>query len=121
MRFLLKYLKKYRWFMAGVMGIKLMGTLLELLLPYVMEYLIDTVAPDSPKPQNNESFDFIDDITQKTLSLENGDVSAYAIKYKERRTHYRFVYEGCLFSVWDYSENEIGDDFWNGFSVENYN
>ena len=45
MRFLLKYLKKYRGFMAGVMVIKLAGTLLELLIPYVLEYLIDTVAP----------------------------------------------------------------------------
>ena len=45
MRFILKYLKKARFLILGIMGIKLSGTLLELLLPYVLEYLIDTVAP----------------------------------------------------------------------------
>ena len=45
MRFLWKYLRKYRFRMAGVMGIKLAGTVLELLIPYVMEHLIDDIVP----------------------------------------------------------------------------
>ncbi len=45
MRFLWKYLHPYRFRMAGVMGIKLAGTVLELLIPYVMEHLIDEVVP----------------------------------------------------------------------------
>ena len=45
MRFILTYLKKLRWMIAGNMTIKLAGTLLELLLPYVLEHLIDEVAP----------------------------------------------------------------------------
>ena len=45
MRFMLSYLKKYRWMVAGVMGLKLAGTLLELLIPYVLEHLVDDVAP----------------------------------------------------------------------------
>ena len=45
MKFIFSYLKKYVWFMAGVMAIKLGGTLLELLLPYVLEHMIDHVAP----------------------------------------------------------------------------
>ncbi len=45
MKFLWKYLLRYRWRMAGVMGIKLSGTVLELLIPYVMEHLIDVVVP----------------------------------------------------------------------------
>ena len=45
MRFLWKYLKKYARRIAGVMGIKLSGTALELLIPYVMEHLIDHVVP----------------------------------------------------------------------------
>ena len=45
MRFLWKYLKKYSRRIAGVMGIKLAGTALELLIPYVMEHLIDHVVP----------------------------------------------------------------------------
>ena len=45
MRFLWKYLKKYVRRFTGVMGIKLSGTVLELLIPYVMEHLIDHVVP----------------------------------------------------------------------------
>ncbi len=45
MRFLWKYLKTYIRRIAGVMGIKLSGTGLELLIPYVMEHLIDHVVP----------------------------------------------------------------------------
>ncbi len=45
MRFLWRYLKKYRWLILGGMGIKLGATLLELLIPYVMEHLLDNVVP----------------------------------------------------------------------------
>jgi len=45
MRFLWKYLKGYKWMILGGMGLKLAGTLVELLIPYVMEHLLDHVAP----------------------------------------------------------------------------
>ncbi len=45
MRFLWKYLRKHRFRLAGVMAIKLTGTVVELLIPYVMEHLIDHVVP----------------------------------------------------------------------------
>ena len=45
MKFLLRYLKPHRWRMGGVMLIKLSGTSMELLIPYVMEHLIDHVVP----------------------------------------------------------------------------
>ncbi|MBR5752672.1 MAG: ABC transporter ATP-binding protein [Clostridia bacterium] len=45
MRFLWKYLQKYLRRIGGVMGIKLAGTALELLIPYVMEHLLDNVVP----------------------------------------------------------------------------
>ena len=45
MRFLWKYLKLHAGTMACAMGIKLLGTILELLIPYVMEHLIDHVVP----------------------------------------------------------------------------
>ncbi|MCD8008438.1 MAG: ABC transporter ATP-binding protein/permease [Clostridiales bacterium] len=45
MKFMLSYLKKYSGMVAACIGIKFVGTILELLLPYVLEYLIDTVAP----------------------------------------------------------------------------
>ena len=45
MKFLWEYLRQYARRIAGVMGIKMLGTGLELLIPYVMEHLIDHVAP----------------------------------------------------------------------------
>ena len=45
MRFLWKYLKKYRWMILFGMILKLAGTLTELLIPYVMEHLLDHVVP----------------------------------------------------------------------------
>ncbi|MCD8075843.1 MAG: ABC transporter ATP-binding protein/permease [Lachnospiraceae bacterium] len=45
MKFMLSYLKRYRWLVAACMGLKLLATILELLIPYVLEYMIDEVAP----------------------------------------------------------------------------
>ena len=45
MKFLWKYLRIHVKRISGVMGIKLSGTLMELLIPYVMEHLIDHVVP----------------------------------------------------------------------------
>ncbi len=45
MRFLWKYLKNYRWMILLGMGLKLAGTLVELMIPYVMEHLLDHVVP----------------------------------------------------------------------------
>ena len=45
MKLILSYIRKFRWKIAGGMTIKLSATLLELMIPYVLEYLIDTVAP----------------------------------------------------------------------------
>ena len=51
MKFLWKYLRKYAPRMAMVMSIKLSGTVLELLIPYVMEHLIDHVVPLQSLPK----------------------------------------------------------------------
>lgn len=45
MKFILSYLKKYRKLVAAVMCIKLIGTLGELMLPYVLEHMIDDIVP----------------------------------------------------------------------------
>lgn len=45
MKFIFSYLKKYKWMVALVMLIKCLGTFGELMLPYVLEHLIDNVAP----------------------------------------------------------------------------
>ncbi len=45
MKFIFSYLKKYKGLMALTLFIKILGTLGELTLPYILEYLIDDVAP----------------------------------------------------------------------------
>ena len=42
---MLSYLKKYRLLVALGMGLKLLATLVELMIPYVLEHLVDVVAP----------------------------------------------------------------------------
>ena len=46
MKFIFSYMKKYRKLVAAVMLIKLAGTLGELMLPYVLEHLVDDVVPE---------------------------------------------------------------------------
>ena len=45
MKLILKYVRPYRWFMVAVMLIKLLGTGTDLLMPYVLEHLLDHVIP----------------------------------------------------------------------------
>ena len=46
MKLMLHYVKDYRWAYIGVIAIKFAATFAELLLPYVLEHLIDNVAPE---------------------------------------------------------------------------
>ncbi|MBR5247499.1 MAG: ABC transporter ATP-binding protein [Lachnospiraceae bacterium] len=45
MKFIFSYLKKYMWTVGLVMLIKFLGTFGELMLPYILEHLIDEVVP----------------------------------------------------------------------------
>ncbi|MGM9606894.1 MAG: ABC transporter ATP-binding protein [Oscillospiraceae bacterium] len=45
MKLIFSYIKKYQWMVVGVILLKVVATFLELLLPYVLEHLIDNVAP----------------------------------------------------------------------------
>ncbi|MCD8038488.1 MAG: ABC transporter ATP-binding protein/permease [Lachnospiraceae bacterium] len=45
MKFMLSYLKRYKYQVAVCVFLKMSGTILELLIPYVLEYMIDEVAP----------------------------------------------------------------------------
>ena len=45
MKFILSYMKKTWLFILITMVIKFIGTFLELLISYVLEYIIDSVAP----------------------------------------------------------------------------
>ena len=45
MKFILSYIKKYKWFIALGVFLKLLGAFGELMLPYVLEHLIDDVVP----------------------------------------------------------------------------
>ena len=44
MKLIWRYVRPWRWFILGVMGIKLAGTGTELLVPYVLEHLLDHVT-----------------------------------------------------------------------------
>ncbi len=46
MRFIFSYLKKYSWTVVLVTVVKFLGTFGELMLPYILEHLIDKVVPD---------------------------------------------------------------------------
>ncbi len=45
MKLIWRYVRPYRWFILAVMAIKLAGTGTELLIPYVLEHLLDHVVP----------------------------------------------------------------------------
>ncbi len=45
MKFMLSYLMRYKKLVSACLVLKLMGTVLELMLPYVLEYMIDDIAP----------------------------------------------------------------------------
>ena len=45
MKFILSYVKKYRYMVAVAMLVKLSAAIAELMLPYVLEHLVDDVAP----------------------------------------------------------------------------
>ena len=48
MKLILRYVRPYRWFVLAVMLVKLAGTGTELLIPYVLEHLLDHVVPAAP-------------------------------------------------------------------------
>ena len=45
MKFIWSYMRKHVWAIILVLTVKTLGTVLELFLPYILEYMIDTVAP----------------------------------------------------------------------------
>ena len=45
MKQLMKYIRPYLWLMGLTMFIKLAGAALELLIPYLMEIILDEVVP----------------------------------------------------------------------------
>ena len=45
MKLILQYIKPYWRRVATGMSVKLLGTLMDLLIPYILAYIIDTVTP----------------------------------------------------------------------------
>jgi ATP-binding cassette subfamily B protein len=50
MKLIFSYLNKYKAAVAVAIFIKLIGTLSELLLPYILEHIIDNVVPSGNLP-----------------------------------------------------------------------
>ena len=68
MKFILSYMKKTWLFILITMVIKFIGTFLELLIPYVLEYIIDSVAWGYYKLKRcDEAKEWIDKITPEYL------------------------------------------------------
>ena len=51
MKLIFRYMGRYRAAVLLAMGIKLAGTMTELLLPYILEYMIDDVVPAGSLPR----------------------------------------------------------------------
>ena len=51
MKLIFTYVKKFKWMVTGIILLKIVATFLELLLPYVLKYLVDDVAPLKDLPQ----------------------------------------------------------------------
>ena len=47
MKLIWRYVRPWRWFVLAVMAVKLAGTGTELLIPYVLEHLLDNVVPEA--------------------------------------------------------------------------
>ena len=45
MKLILRYIRPYLKRVAAGMSIKLLGTIMDLLIPYILAYIIDTVTP----------------------------------------------------------------------------
>lgn len=45
MRFIWRYLRKYKWMIVLVVTVKLAGSIGDLLIPYVLEHMIDNIVP----------------------------------------------------------------------------
>ena len=51
MKLIFRYMGRYKAAVLLAMGIKLAGTMTELLLPYILEYMIDDVVPAGSLPR----------------------------------------------------------------------
>ena len=45
MKLIAKYLKDYRAFLAVTLVIKAIGTLVELIIPYILSHIVDVIVP----------------------------------------------------------------------------
>ena len=50
MKLIWSYMKPYKWQVFAILIIKFLGTTAQLLVPYALEYMIDTVAPAMDRP-----------------------------------------------------------------------
>ena len=50
MKLIWSYMKPYKWQVLFILIVKFLGTVVQLLIPYVLEHMIDNVAPAGNKP-----------------------------------------------------------------------
>ena len=90
MKLIWRYVRPWRWFILGVMGIKLAGTGTELMVPYVLEHLLDHVVPNAEGPWAVVSWGCVMlaltwitrvlNVTANRMSVRVAQKSTYAIR-----------------------------------------
>lgn len=109
MKFIVRYMKKYKWRVIAAFIIKFLGTSAEFMIPYILEYLLDEVAPQKDlkliiagglvmiadaffvrqfnvianrkavKVASDCIYDVRRDLFDKTMSLSGGQVDKYGL------------------------------------------
>lgn len=105
-----------------VVGISYLDYLSEIgiAIPKDIKTFMQGIGSTFPNPENKDKYSNYNDIYYDTLTTADGNTDAVFYDFKEGRTHYRFITEGCLLSVWDYNNGTLGEDFWSEFSLEEY-
>ena len=106
-----------------VVGISYLDYLSQLgiIVPQNVNSFVESIEKNTPNPSNKEKYlDIYNDIYYGTLTTANGEVKTAVYDFKEGRTHYRFITNGCILSVWDYSGEKIEDEFWKKFTLKEF-
>ena len=105
-----------------VVGISYLDYLSEIgiAIPKDIKTFMQGIGSTFPNPENKDKYSNYNDIYYDTLTTADGNTDAVIYDFKEERTHYRFITDGCLLSVWDYNNGTLGEDFWSEFSLEEY-
>lgn len=89
--------------------------------PQSISNFMEGLGSNAPNPDNKEKYsENYNDIYYDSCVLANGPVETVVYDCKNGRMQYQFITNDCIVSVWDYEGGEIGKNFWNDFSLQEY-